>query len=137
MQRSFTRTHLARQPFMDFKKAKALLNMGPLRKRLLRDKHIHVGAGPMKPAAPVLDAAAAAADAAAADADAAGFPESNKRKRNSNPGRRQQQPGMQVDFRPACVCALALAPAVGYCRWVAYASCCSITLPEIGISSQV
>lgn len=64
---------------MDFKRAKALLNMGPpLRKRLLREKNIHITAGPMK-------AAAAAGDAS---------PGGNKRKRSSNPGRRQQPTGM-------------------------------------------
>lgn len=78
-QRSFTRKHLARQPFIEFKRAKVLLNMGaPLRKRLLQEKNIHITAGPMKAAAAVADAS----------------PGGNKRKRSSNPGRRQQPTGM-------------------------------------------
>ena len=71
---------------MDFKKAKTLLNMGSSqRKRLLRQKNIHISAGPMKATVPAAAAAAAAAS-----------PGGNTRKR-SNPGRRQQ-PGIQ----PVC-----------------------------------
>lgn len=109
MQRRFTRKHLARQPFMDFQKAKTLLNMGSLqRKRLLRQKNIHISAGPMKAAVP---------------AAAAASPGGNKRKRSSNPSRRQQ-PGMQAV--PRCMHAVLL-------YWAPLQTVCSFLLLQVNI----
>lgn len=141
MQKSFTKKFLARQPFMDFKKAKNLLNMGPLqRKRLLSEKHIHVSAGPMQPAVP----------AAAAAAAAAASPGANKRKRSSNPGRRQQ-PGMlanqglfwcvlfQSHHIESCSFKQCVSPRVVLLccgHWFTLVSCCSIPLPHLSLCAQ-